>query len=364
MSVHSNRDRVVGLESPPAQPRAPTSPSCHPEVISSRVQWGSARRWAPFKAKHKRKLGDALSSRHPRVTRSCPAPSAKCSTAPPECPAIRGRLVGTSLGWGQRGGPLWGLRGSWTCWASCRQREWGGSANSPRTAPTLAQGKGNPGSVALHHALNPTPLLVLLSVLLGRVLGVLCWLGVHPFTGTGDIQPLLFLLLLLLPICVLLLLWGGRGLWGWSGGHRHSTHQTSPQCGMWGWGHQDPTTGILGGLSAPLTQQSLPVLDENLGRGHHLFIRAVLPHRVDGHPDARGLGMDILRSPSPGGSAGMSATIPPGSPGPSHLQQLDGHGVTGERLEQVQSPFLRQGKEHKTHRGPTIKVETPKGCLE
>lgn len=43
----------------------------------------------------------------------------------------------------------------------------------------------------------------------------------------------------------------------------------------------------LGGL----TQQPLPVLDEDLGRGHHLSIRAVLPHRVNSHPDPRGLGM-------------------------------------------------------------------------
>lgn len=42
---------------PHAQPRAPTSPSCHPEVISSRVQWGSAWRWAPFIAKHKGNWG-------------------------------------------------------------------------------------------------------------------------------------------------------------------------------------------------------------------------------------------------------------------------------------------------------------------
>lgn len=60
----------------------------------------------------------------------------------------------------------------------------------------------------------------------------------------------------------------------------------------------------------------------------------------------------------------MGTTTPPGPPDPSHLQQLDGHGVTGERLEQVQSPFLQQEEEHKTHRGSTIKVGTPEGFLE
>lgn len=35
------------------------------------------------------------------------------------------------------------------------------------------------------------------------------------------------------------------------------THRTSPQCGMWGWEHQDPTMGILGGGFLPLSPSSL-----------------------------------------------------------------------------------------------------------
>lgn len=65
-----------------------------------------------------------------------------------------------------------------------------------------------------------------------------------------------------------------RGLGCWDGPGR-----------VWAWG---------GGFCFPpasLTQQPLPVLDEDFGRGHHLFVRAVFPHRVDGYPDPRGLGM-------------------------------------------------------------------------
>lgn len=47
--------------------------------------------------------------------------------------------------------------------------------------------------------------------------------------------------------------------------------------------------------------------------------------------------------------AGPSPGPPPGPPkprstSPPHLQQLDGHGVTGERLEQIQRPFLQRGE--------------------
>lgn len=103
------------------------------------------------------------------------------------------------------------------------------------------------------------------------------------------------------------------------------------RCGVWGGFGED---------FAPLTQQPLPVLDEDLGRGHHLFVRAVLAHRVDRHPDARGLGTGV---------SGAVTGTPPGPPkpcstSPPHLQQLDGHGVTGERLEQIQRPFLQRGE--------------------
>lgn len=74
MSEGSNRDQAVGPDPqpqpgeglgsdlsqiPPAQ--APTSLSCHPEVTSSRTQWGCGRHWTLFTAETQRK-GEMLSA--------------------------------------------------------------------------------------------------------------------------------------------------------------------------------------------------------------------------------------------------------------------------------------------------------------
>ena len=55
-----------------------------------------------------------------------------------------------------------------------------------------------------------------------------------------------------------------------------------------------PSIQVLGGKlgpsdPAPLTQQLLPVSDEDFGQGHHLLVRAVLADPIHGNSNPGGL---------------------------------------------------------------------------